>query len=101
MAPALSKDLRDRVVHWRIQNEWSCRKLADMAGCSIGTVANILMYHHMYGTSTNPYRPRTGWPHLLDQDNCAYVDALLDWEPTIYLDEIQDKLMGQSELDME
>lgn len=100
MAPSLSKDLRDRVVQWRIQNNWSYRKLADMAGCSIGTIANILMYHRVYGTSTNPYRKRTGRPRLLDHDDCAYIDTLLNRDPTIYLDEIQDKLVEDRDTDV-
>jgi len=53
MAPALSKDLRNRVVQWRIEKNWSYRKLAELAGCSIGTIATILMYHRIYGSSTN------------------------------------------------
>jgi len=95
-----SKDLRDRVVHWRVQNNWTYRKLADMAGCSIGTVTYILMYDCIYGTSTNPYRKRTGRPCLLDQDDCTYIDTLLNWEPTIYLDEIQDKLVEDCNRDV-
>jgi len=100
MAPVLSKDLRDRVVEWRIQNNWSYRKLADMAGCSIGTIANILMYHRVYGTSTNPFRRHPGRPRMLDQEDHAYIDTLLDREPTIYLDEIQDKLMEDHDIDV-
>ena len=50
-APALSKDLRDRVVQWCIEKNWSYRKLAELAGCSIGTIANILMYHRIYRSS--------------------------------------------------
>ena len=53
MAPALFKDLRDRVVRWRIQTKWSYRKLVDIASCSIGTIANILMYDRIYGSSSD------------------------------------------------
>ena len=90
----------DRVVEWRIQNNWSYQKLADMAGCSIGTITNILMYHRMYGTSTNLFRHHTGQPCLLDQEDYGYIDTLLDREPTIYLDEIQDKLMEDRDIDV-
>ena len=86
MAPALSKDLRDRVVQWHIEKNWSYRKLAELAGCSIGTIATILMYHRIYGSSTNPFRQRPRWPHLLDRDDCAYIDTLLQNDLTIYLE---------------
>jgi hypothetical protein len=42
MAPHLSKDLHDRVVKWRTDHCYTYRKLADLAGCSIETIANIL-----------------------------------------------------------
>ena len=71
-----------------------------MAGCSISTIANILMYHHMYGTLTPPFQHYMGWPCLLDQEDYAYIDTLLDQEPTIYLDEIQDKLMEDHDIDV-
>ena len=54
----------------------------------------------MYGTSTNPYRQCIGRPRLLDQDDCAYIDALLDREPTIYLDEIQNKSVEDRDRDV-
>lgn len=93
MAPALSKDLRDRVVQWRIEKKWSYRKLAELAGCSIGTIANILMYHHIYGSSSNPFGQHPRRPYLLDRDDCAYIDTLLQNDPGIYLDEVQAKLL--------
>jgi len=96
MAPVLSKDLRDRVVEWRIKNNWSYRKLAaqsvQLLIFSCTTVCN--------GTSTNPFWHHTGQPRLLDQEDYAYINTLLDWEPTIYLDEIQDKLMEDRDIDV-
>jgi len=92
MAPQLSKDLRDCVVKWRVDHGYTYRKLSQLAGCSIGTIANILAYHNLYGTSVNPFRHYPGRPRLLDSQDRAYVDELLHREPTIYLDEIQLKL---------
>ena len=43
MAPALSKDLRDRVVQWRIQNMWSYRKLADIPSIYLDVVQAKLL----------------------------------------------------------
>ncbi|KAF8193680.1 hypothetical protein BJ912DRAFT_821110, partial [Pholiota molesta] len=93
MAPPLSKDLRDQVVMWRTKYHWPYRKLADVAGCSIGTIATILKYSNTYGTSINPFGHHLGRPRLLDAEDCTYIDTLLESQPTIYLDEIHAKLV--------
>jgi transposase len=93
MAPHLSKDLRDQVVKWWMEMGMPYRQLAEMAGCSIGTIHTILSYHKTYGQSTNPLAERTGWPLLLDQDDITFIDQLLEQEPMLYLDEISSKLM--------
>jgi len=76
------------------------RKLADLAGCSIGTITNILVYHNHYGTSVNPFRYYPGHPCLLDEQDQVYIDSLLQCEPTIHLDEIQVKLPDDRDLDI-
>ncbi|KAF8805230.1 hypothetical protein BYT27DRAFT_7090275 [Phlegmacium glaucopus] len=53
--PHLLKDLRDRIVKWQSDRGYMYRKLADLAGCSIGTITNILTYHNHYGTLVNPF----------------------------------------------
>ena len=88
MALHMSKDLRDRVVKWRMEMGMTYRQLAEMAGCSIGTIYTILAYHKTYGQSTNPLAECTGRPRLLDQDDVAFIDQLLEREPMLYLDEI-------------
>ena len=60
MAPHLSKDLRDRVVQWRLTDQKTYCKLSALAGCSIGTISNILRYHHTFGQSTNPLTCQQG-----------------------------------------
>jgi transposase len=92
MAPHLSKDLRDRVVNWRMEHGLSYRELANLAKCSIGTISNIFYYHSTYGQSTNPLSERIGRPRLLDDGDMTFLDQLLDREPTLYLDEILVKL---------
>ncbi|KAF8808608.1 hypothetical protein BYT27DRAFT_7096000, partial [Phlegmacium glaucopus] len=55
MAPHLLKDLHDCIVKWWSDHGYMYQKLADLAGCSIGTITNILTYHNHYGTSVNPF----------------------------------------------
>ncbi|KAF8814761.1 hypothetical protein BYT27DRAFT_7205724 [Phlegmacium glaucopus] len=98
MAPHLSKDLRDIIVRWRSDHGYTYQQLEDLAGCSIGTIANILTYHNHYSTLVNPFRYYPGCPRLLDKQDRVYIYSLLQSEPTIYLDEIQVKLSLRSVL---
>jgi transposase len=67
-------------------------ELAKLAGCSIGTIANILRYHHEFGQSTNPFNQRPGRAPLLNVEDMEYIDELLERDPCLFLDEIQDRL---------
>lgn len=92
MAPPLSKDLRDRVVHWRLKDGKTYRELAKLAGCSIGTIANILHYHCEFGQSTNPFNHRPGPTPLLNAEDMHFISELLEREPCLFLDELRDWL---------
>ena len=92
MVPPLSKDLRDRVIHWRLEDGKTYRELAKLAGCSIGTITNILHYHHKFGQSTNPFNRWPGPAPLLNAGDMDFINELLDREPCLFLDELQDRL---------
>jgi transposase len=92
MVRPLSKDLRDRVVRWRIEDGKTYRELAHLANCSIGTISNILRFHHTFGQSTNPFGYRPGQPPLLNAGDMEFLDKLLEREPCLFLDELQDRL---------
>ena len=44
MALTCSKDLRGQVVKWCEEYGYSYKKLAELSGCSNGTISNILQY---------------------------------------------------------
>ena len=60
MALTCSKDLRGRVVKWCEEYGYSYKKLAELAGCSNGTISNILQYQQLYSQSTHPFSQRPG-----------------------------------------
>ncbi|KAF8955148.1 hypothetical protein BDZ97DRAFT_1675059, partial [Flammula alnicola] len=53
-------------------------------------VYKILALYHEYG-QVNPHAHRSGHPHILDMSMLNYISSLLDTNPTLYLDEIQEK----------
>ena len=59
---------------------------------SIGAVHNTTSNFNEYGEYSNPSHRRTGRPLGLDDDDAIYLKALLEANPSMYLDEIQCKL---------
>jgi len=92
MVRPLSRDLRDRVVCWRIEDGKTYHELAHLADCSIGTISNILCCYHTYGQSTNPFGYHPGQSPLLNAGDMEFLDELLEREPCLFLDELQDRL---------
>jgi transposase len=50
MAPHLSDDLRNRIVHWHVELKLSPKEIAALAGCSIQT-AQMILRRGMYSIS--------------------------------------------------
>ncbi|KZP18179.1 hypothetical protein FIBSPDRAFT_676564, partial [Athelia psychrophila] len=92
MPPPLPKALRDNIVRWRNEHNYTYRRIAELANCSIGTVSNILQCYHDHGQSTNPLGQRTGRNRILEEGDLVFLDDLMERDPCLYLDEIQDQL---------
>jgi transposase len=75
-----------------MQYGYTYRHITKLANCSIGTVTNILQCHHLYGQSTNPFGQRPGRTPFLDAGDLTYLNHLLEREPWLYLDELQERL---------
>jgi transposase len=91
--PQISEDLRQRVVSWYYDHQKGAEEISELAGCSERTVYNILQLHREFGQVTNPYARPRGRPRTLDTNAMNYISSLMDANPVIYLDEIQDKLL--------
>jgi hypothetical protein len=70
----------------------SYRELACLAGCSIGTISNILHFHYTFGQSTNPFSCQQGRSAMLNAGDMEFLNGLLEREPCLFLDELQDRL---------
>lgn len=98
--PQISEDLRRRVVSWYYEDEKGAKEIADLAGCCERTVYNILQLHRDFGQVTNPHARPRGRPRTLDTTAMNYISSLMDANPVIYLDEIQDKLSETHNIDV-
>jgi hypothetical protein len=64
-------------------------------------VYNCLDNHTTYGVAHNPnVHCSTEHPYHLSAINITYIEALLEQTHTIYLDEIQEKLLTQHDIDI-
>jgi transposase len=100
MAPHLSQQLRDRIISWSTDNELPITEIAALAGCSTTTVYRILQLHREHGQATNPLAQPAGRSHSLSIDDLRFITSLLDDNPAIYLDEIQDELYAARQVDV-
>lgn len=97
----IAEQLRNRIIVWRYTNGKLVREIADLAGCTERTIYNILRYHREHGKTSNPYaiNPR-GRPRKLEMGDLNFLASLIDANPTVYLDELQDKLFESRQLEV-
>ena len=99
MAPQLSDDMRARIIVWHNEKHLSPREIADLAGCCIRTIYNILGYHHDYNTLRDPFTQGTdGRDHSLNMGDLNYLALLITAQPKIYLNEIQEELLNSRDV---
>ena len=68
------------------------REVADILDVSLGFVHKVVSCHRTFGQVTDP-RPRFyGRRRVLDDSDLSFIRAVIDAQPSIYLDELQHKL---------
>jgi transposase len=101
MAPHLSQQMRDRIVVWFDEQDKTADEIATLAGCCVRTVYNILELHRDFGTTKNPYSRRNqGRTRILNMGDMAYLMALVQAKPKVYLDELQEELAFNRNVDV-
>jgi transposase len=96
----LSDDLKDRIVKWYYEDQETMKEIAVQARCSIGTISNVLRLYREYGEFKDPFRQRTGRPSKLSEADLKFLDAIVVANPSLYLDEIQQKLKDVREVEV-
>ena len=99
MAPQVLDEMRAWIIIWHDEQPLSVQEIAGLVGCGVRTVYNILSYHRDYHTLRNT---STCGPHgancSLDMGDMNYIESLIDAQPKIYLDEIQDELLERRDV---
>ncbi|KAG1878835.1 hypothetical protein F4604DRAFT_1499008, partial [Suillus subluteus] len=88
-----SQEMRQNIVFWWFEQHRTALEISQLAQCSEKTVYNILRLHQDYGQVTNPFACCRGCPHILDTIDTEYIHALLQANPAMYLDELQEQLL--------
>jgi transposase len=96
MPPHLHNQLRNRIIVWRYEGGKSATEIAELADCSECTVYEILRLHRDFGQVNNPFMYHRGRPRCLQQGDITFISSILDADPTLYLDEIQQRLLHEA-----
>ncbi|KAJ6569891.1 hypothetical protein B0H10DRAFT_1762708, partial [Mycena sp. CBHHK59/15] len=91
----ISKDLKDRIPILFFDKGLSVAHICSVLGVKKTLVYSTLERHTVFGTSCNPNARHSGRPRFLSPLDIKFIEALLEQSHTIYLDEIQEKLLTQ------
>jgi len=94
MTPALSDDLKMRIVSWYFDEHLTYLEIRDRAQCSTGLISKVMSNYRTHGQVTNLFSKRTGRPLKVQDGDIEYISSLLEANPVLYLDEIQHRLLS-------
>lgn len=88
------------MAEWYFKDGMTMEQIKNLAGCSVGTVYNVINNVRNFGTVYSPLNQPPGRPPSLTNENIAFIEALLEADPSMYLDEIQQKLRDICDCDV-
>jgi hypothetical protein len=100
MALFTTIEMCEAMVRWRFEQQKTVHKISELACCSERTVYEVLRLHWDYGKVNNPFTHNRGRPRILDNGNVEYIYALLQANPGLYLDELQEQLFAVRDKDV-
>jgi transposase len=93
----ISNDLKEWIVLWYYTDNKTMEEVRDLSRCSISLISNVLRNYREYGEVQNPFTQKaSGCPCVLNDDDISFIQTLIDAHPSLYLDEIQQKLFDIS-----
>ena len=92
----VSQDLKDWIPYLQYVEGFKVKEIERLLNIKKSMIYQILSYHQNYGVTYNPAAfscfPH-GQPHTLTNTDLSLIRSLLSQDPTLYLDELQDKLL--------
>jgi hypothetical protein len=73
-------------------------QVAKLASVLVGLVSKVVSLHCTYNQVTNPYTLQKGCPSDLNLGDRMYLGAIIEANPSLYLDEIQERLATNGNL---
>ena len=93
MAPFTTPELCNSMVVWRYEQRKTILEISKLACCSERTVYDVLRLHREYGQTVNPFMRGRGHPRILSNGDLEYLCSLLQANPALYLDKLQEPLL--------
>ena len=93
MPPPLSVDLKERIIKWYFEDGLTYRDIRDQSRVSLGLISNTIRNYQECGR--HPFWRIAGRPSYLNDQDMAFIQSTLVANPSIYLDELQKRLMVQ------
>jgi transposase len=100
MPAAIPTAIRELIITWHEEDDLGAQDIADRARISKSTVYKVLDLYYRFGQVTNPNVQHCGVKRLLNADDLAYLFALLEAKPSIFLDELRYHLAAFREVDV-
>ncbi|KAJ6542875.1 hypothetical protein B0H19DRAFT_896878, partial [Mycena capillaripes] len=91
----VSADLKARIPVLFFDQDKSVAQICHLLGVKKTLVYTCLDNHTKYRHAHHPLSHRSAQPRHLTSVNIKYIEALLEQSHTIYLDELQEKLLTQ------
>ena len=94
MAPQITQQLREWIIFWQYEEYKTASEISSLVGCTKKTIFNILhLYWDFRQGVNNPYKCQCGCPCVVNTGNMNYISSTLEANPTLYIDEIQQRLL--------
>lgn len=74
------------------QNGYDVKEICDLLGVKKTLAYTTLSHHQLYGNPYNPHACQTGHPQLLQPPDIWFLQAILERQQTVYVDELQEEL---------
>ncbi|KAJ7477763.1 hypothetical protein B0H11DRAFT_1916945 [Mycena galericulata] len=92
------RDLKDRIPILFFEKDLPVNQIRSVLGVKKSLMYKTLDYHSLHGKSYNPLAHRSGRMRCLNYTDIKFIQALVDQFHTIYIGEIQGKLLTQCDV---